>query len=174
MTIEREQDTWDSLIATTLSGWQIIRGKAVGAIWGLRGFGALLSLFWLIGLAAGAIHPARAVAGRVGRQPPHRIRRGARDLCLADCRKTSRALTTTIAGLLLLNVGYIAIVYPLILVFGDPYMPSHRLGIGFTPLWPSVSLLSYRRVACSFRRRLLAPVTGPVSTFARSSTGRCS
>ena len=57
VTLEREHDTWDSLIATRLSGWEIIRGKVVGAIWGLRGFGGLLSLFWLVGLAAGAVHP---------------------------------------------------------------------------------------------------------------------
>ena len=57
VTFERERDSWDSLLATPLSGWQIVRGKTVGAMWGLRGFGAILSLFWLVGLAAGAVHP---------------------------------------------------------------------------------------------------------------------
>jgi hypothetical protein len=55
--IEREADTWVSLTATPLSGWQIVRGKAIGALWNQRGFAAVLGFIWLLALATGAVQP---------------------------------------------------------------------------------------------------------------------
>lgn len=54
---EREEDTWTSLVATPLSGAEILRAKMFGAVWATRGMGFLMMAFWLIGLAAGALHP---------------------------------------------------------------------------------------------------------------------
>ena len=36
VTIERERDTWVSLTATPLTGWEFVRGKLVGAMWNQR------------------------------------------------------------------------------------------------------------------------------------------
>jgi ABC-type transport system involved in multi-copper enzyme maturation permease subunit len=147
VTIEREQDTWDSLIATPLSGWEIIRAKAVGAIWGLRGFGALFGLFWIVGLAAGAVHPLGLLLALlvVGVLTAFVVALGI--FASLSARTTGRALTMTIVTLLFLNAGYLGIAYPIVAIFTAPDPVSHRLAIGFTPLMPARSLLSYRDVA---------------------------
>jgi len=54
---EREQDTWLSLLATPLDGSEILRGKMLGPLRAAAPFGVTLGALWLIGLAAGAVHP---------------------------------------------------------------------------------------------------------------------
>ena len=56
-TSEREQDTWISLLATPLEGREILRGKMFGALRTTAQFGVTLLALWLLGLAAGAVHP---------------------------------------------------------------------------------------------------------------------
>ncbi len=143
VSFEREQDTWDSLIASPLSGWEILRGKGVGAIWGLRGFGGLLSLFWLVGLAAGAIHPLGLLLALLitGLLTWFVLALGIR--ASLSARKTSRALTITIAVLVFLNLGYLAVVYPILQVVRDPYESQQYVMIGCTPLIAGYALLSY-------------------------------
>ncbi|MFI5456759.1 MAG: ABC transporter permease subunit [Isosphaerales bacterium] len=146
VTVEREQDTWDGLISSPLTGWEILRGKAVGAIWGLRGFGGLLSLFWLVGLAAGAVHPlglllALLIAGLL---TWFVVALGTHASLKA--RTTSRALTTTVVILVFLNIGYAGVVFPLLVVFATPYK-WQSFEVGCTPLLASDALLSYPHVA---------------------------
>ncbi len=57
LTVEREEDTWVSLTSTPLTGWEIIRGKVLGAVWAQRGFLAIPLGLWSFGLAFGAVHP---------------------------------------------------------------------------------------------------------------------
>jgi hypothetical protein len=54
---ERERDTWLGLIATPLSGWEILRGKLFGVVWKTRGLGMANLLVWVLGLSSGALHP---------------------------------------------------------------------------------------------------------------------
>ena len=54
---EREQDTWTGLLATPLEGSEILRGKMLGPLRAIAPFGVTLGVLWLIGLAAGAVHP---------------------------------------------------------------------------------------------------------------------
>jgi ABC-type Na+ efflux pump permease subunit len=63
---ERERDTWRSLIATPLSGWEILRSKMLGPV--LRGRGGALTLIglWTVGLVAGAVHPLGFLAAVTG------------------------------------------------------------------------------------------------------------
>jgi ABC-type transport system involved in multi-copper enzyme maturation permease subunit len=146
ITVERERDTWDSLISTPLTGWEIIRGKLVGAVWGLRGFGGLISLFWLLGLAAGAVHPLGLLLSLlvVGLLTWFVTALGT--YASLTARTTSRALTITIATLLFLNVGYLGVLYPMIMVFSEPSEWRYP-GVGVTPVLASGSLLSYRQAA---------------------------
>jgi ABC-type transport system involved in multi-copper enzyme maturation permease subunit len=155
VTVERERDTWDSLIATPLTGWEIIRGKAVGAIWGLRGFGGLLSLFWLVGLAAGAVHPVGLLLALLVVSLLTWFVVALGTYASLAVRTTSRALTITIALLVFLNIGYFGILYPIILVFSDPE-EWHYPHVGMTPLLASASLLSYRQVANIIEASLVA------------------
>jgi hypothetical protein len=55
--LERERDTWPSLIATSLTGWEILRAKILAAMWRARVAGLTLIALWVVGLAAGAVHP---------------------------------------------------------------------------------------------------------------------
>ena len=54
---EREQDTWIGLLATPLEGSEILRGKMLGPLRATAPIGATLGALWIIGCAAGAVHP---------------------------------------------------------------------------------------------------------------------
>ena len=55
--VEREEDTWVSLTSTPLTGWEILKGKVLGAVWAQRGFAFVPLGLWALGLATGAVHP---------------------------------------------------------------------------------------------------------------------
>jgi ABC-type Na+ efflux pump permease subunit len=68
MILERERDTWQSLVTTTLTPWEILRAKMLAAIWRARPAGLTLIALWTVGLSAGALHPLgflNAVAGLI-------------------------------------------------------------------------------------------------------------
>ena len=146
---EREQDTWDSLIATPLSGWQIVRGKSVGALWSLRGFGALLGVFWFVGLAAGAIHPLGLLLALIVVAVLTWFVIALGMHFSLNSKKTSRALTATIVILLGLNVGYLGVLYPIWMVSREAGGFPHAF-VGCAPMVASYSLLSYSQVAQIF------------------------
>ena len=55
--VERMKETWTSLLATPMTGREIVRSAIRATAWRSRwGFGTVLVL-WTLGLAAGAIHP---------------------------------------------------------------------------------------------------------------------
>lgn len=54
---ERDRQTLDSLLTTTLSARQILWGKWWGCMLGLRRAWVWLGLIWLIGLVTGGLHP---------------------------------------------------------------------------------------------------------------------
>ena len=51
---ERDRDTWLSLISAPITPWEVLRGKFLGAVLGMRFFYGLLLVVWAIGLAMGA------------------------------------------------------------------------------------------------------------------------
>jgi hypothetical protein len=59
---EKERDTWLGLIATPLSGWEILRAKMIGAV--LRASGLVWTLLglWSVALLTGALHPLGLLA----------------------------------------------------------------------------------------------------------------
>src|SRR5262249_30277950 len=63
VTSERERDTWTSVVATPLSGFEILTAKWFGALWRLRWFLYLFGFLWTAGLAVGAIEPLGFLAG---------------------------------------------------------------------------------------------------------------
>ena len=54
--------TWESLLATTLRGHEIITAKMLGAVWKTRFGIALLLALWSAGMLTGALHPLGALA----------------------------------------------------------------------------------------------------------------
>lgn len=63
---EREQDTWISLLATSLDGDDILRGKMLGSLRLVVPLYAPLFVLLLVGVAAGAIHPVGLLLGTLG------------------------------------------------------------------------------------------------------------
>jgi ABC-type Na+ efflux pump permease subunit len=63
---EKERDTWHGLIATSLTGWEIVRAKMVGALWRARSVALTLIALWATGLLAGAVHPLGFVSAVAG------------------------------------------------------------------------------------------------------------
>jgi hypothetical protein len=63
---QRERGTWLGLIATPLSGFEILRAKMLGPVLSrLRGVLTLIAL-WTVGLMAGAVHPLGFLAAVTG------------------------------------------------------------------------------------------------------------
>ena len=62
---ELEQDTWIGLLATPLERGEILRGKMLGPLRATALFGVTLVVLWLIGCAAGAVHPLGLVSAIV-------------------------------------------------------------------------------------------------------------
>ncbi|MBI1324308.1 ABC transporter permease subunit [bacterium] len=55
--MEKEQDTWTTLLATTLTPREILAGKAFGAFWSWRWAFFHLLFFWFVATILGAINP---------------------------------------------------------------------------------------------------------------------
>jgi ABC-type transport system involved in multi-copper enzyme maturation permease subunit len=66
ITSERNRDTWSGLLATPLTGWEILRAKMLGALWRMRIYVGLTLSFWIVGAGLGAIHPAGLVLSFAG------------------------------------------------------------------------------------------------------------
>jgi hypothetical protein len=64
--VEKERDTWLGLLATPLSGWEILRAKMLGAIWRLRGYPLVLLALWAVALLTGALHPLGLLIALMG------------------------------------------------------------------------------------------------------------
>ena len=105
LTTEKEEDTWLSLIGTTLEGPEILRAKRLGALLRPRlMLGAILAL-WVVGVAAGSLHPAAIVL-----LPAEMVAIGAFASAMGTyfslrSRTTTRALSATLGILLALDVG---------------------------------------------------------------------
>ncbi len=63
---ERERGTWLGLIATPLSGWEILRAKMLGPVLSRRRGALTLIALWTVGLMAGAVHPLGFLAAVTG------------------------------------------------------------------------------------------------------------
>jgi hypothetical protein len=59
---ERKRDTWLALITTPLTAREILRGKALAALWKARWCGLTLVVFWAVGVASGSVHPLGLLA----------------------------------------------------------------------------------------------------------------
>ena len=55
--LEKERETWLGLIATPLSGSEILRAKMLGTLWRVRLSIVVTVGLWLLGLLSGAVHP---------------------------------------------------------------------------------------------------------------------
>ncbi|MDE2508914.1 MAG: ABC transporter permease subunit [Planctomycetota bacterium] len=133
LTSERERDTWISLIATPLEGWEIVRGKMVGAVWGYRWVLGLMAFYWLLGLVLGSIHPFGLVTAALVTAVYVWFATAVGVYFSLVSRTTTRAMAATIGLLIFLNGGYLFCVIPL-------RIESPPAFFGVTPMveWTSV------------------------------------
>jgi ABC-type transport system involved in multi-copper enzyme maturation permease subunit len=110
VTIEREKDTWVSLTATPLTGWELLRGKVLGAIWNQRGFAAVLIFLWALGLLTLGVHPLGVLASIIAVGLLTWFVAAVGVYTSLRTFSTSRALTTAILALAIGNG------YPLVLL----------------------------------------------------------
>jgi ABC-type transport system involved in multi-copper enzyme maturation permease subunit len=108
---EREDDSWLSLLGTTLTGGEILRGKALGALWRWKSLGLLCVFLWTLGLLAGAIHPLGYLLVMADFVVFSAFGLALGSLMSLKATKTSRAMAATMTVLFVCNVGYLMGVY---------------------------------------------------------------
>jgi ABC-type transport system involved in multi-copper enzyme maturation permease subunit len=141
--VEREEDTWVSLTSTPLTGWEILRGKALGAIWAQRGFGMVPLGLWTIGLLTGALHPLGFVGAALAFGVVTWMVAAVGVHASLRAGTTSKALGSTIAALAVLYG------YPIFIVMGAFWGTSgwktYELVVGIPPMLAIGPLVSYEQ-----------------------------
>jgi hypothetical protein len=149
---EKERDTWLGLIATPLTGPEIIRAKILGSLWRLRGLALTLAGLWTLGLLAGAVHPLgflTALAG-LGVTSGFYVALGTYRSLWAPDRK--RATEGTIGPvMLLLMTGLLPVVLP-------SRLTSAWLGALSPPFLAWASLFSYDDLQAAARSGAFPPL----------------
>jgi len=105
MTSERERDTWVSLVATPLTGGEIVRAKLLGAVWGARHAAAVAALLGLAGVLAGSVHPAGLVLAAAELSAYAAFAAALGTWVSLRSADTMRSAAGTVAGLMLAGVG---------------------------------------------------------------------
>ena len=109
---EREDDTWISLLGTTLTGWEVLRGKALGALWRWRAAGMMALSLWTFGLVAGAIHPLGYALTLALFATDTAFALALGSFVSLRARSTTRAMVATMTVLFVLNGGYLMCLFP--------------------------------------------------------------
>ena len=136
---EREDDTWISLLGTSLTGGEILRGKALGALHRWRAAGLAAVGLWTFGLVAGAIHPLAFALTLVLFAVYSAFALALGSFLGLRARSTTRAMVATMSVLFVLNGGYLMCVVPLVDRAGEVWVTA--------PIMPYVVALSAERYA---------------------------
>lgn len=151
VTYEREKETWVSLIATPLTGTEILQGKMLGSAWRVRLLIGALLLIWLIGFLCGAVHPIGLfLTILVASVYLFFIAMLGTYLSLVS-RSSARAISGTIAILLFLNGGYMFCCIP-IMINSGPGTGSEIVLAGMTPLIVTFAPFSFEDFDVLFLR----------------------
>lgn len=140
ITSEREEDTWISLLTTTLTPREILNAKALGALWRMRFVGASLLGLWIMAVLLGALSPLGATFAfiEVALFSWFALVLGLRFSLSA--RNTLRATAWTVLVLIICNGGYLMCCIPI-------FTNDNLAGMGCTPFLVGVVPVSYIEVA---------------------------
>ena len=141
---ERAKDTWSSLIATPLSGREILREKLLASIWRLRELLITILSLWTLGLICGAVHPLGYLAAIL-------TLASSTAFCLAAGQRAALIVEdhATAVGR---GLGWIVLPLSSGLL---PFLPrlacSVALGATSPPLVACLALVSYRELNAAWR-----------------------
>ncbi len=137
--VEREQDTWTSLLTTDLSSTEILKAKMLGAVWSLRWFFLPIGVVWIVSTLAGALHLFGLLLSIfvLGIFVWYAVSLGT--YFSLTSKTTTRALSWTVGLMLLSNLGYLIIAVwfindPIVLVGCTP-MILWLAGLSFEEVW---------------------------------------
>jgi ABC-type transport system involved in multi-copper enzyme maturation permease subunit len=133
---ERNNDTWASLLSTPLSGFEIMRGKVIGAFWSVRWLVVIWLALVLMGLIVGAVHPLGVLGVTLATATYLAFGCVLGMAYSLRARSSSRALVATLITLIILNGAYL-------IVFAPTQMRSALVLMGVTPFVEQSALLSY-------------------------------
>ncbi len=142
---EKAKDTWNSLIATSLSGREILLGKFRASLWRLRVLGTIMFVLWSLGLLSGAIHPLGYLAAMLtlASSTAFYVLFGV----MAATRAAARSSASAGVGMLILPIQ--TAILPFLLPAG---LNSVLWGVGSTPWVTWLSMVSYREVRGMFQQ----------------------
>jgi ABC-type Na+ efflux pump permease subunit len=146
VTMEREKDTWTSLVSTPLEGPEILKGKILGAIWRVRNELAALVLVWLIGLFCGAVHPLGFLVAILATSVFVAFIAILGTYFSLRCKSSVRGISATIAVLVFLNWGYLFCCAPMVMGPG-----SMIFAAGITPMVVTIAPFSFRELSDFFQ-----------------------
>lgn len=136
---ERDRDTWVSLLSTPLTGFEIIRGKVIGAFWSVRALLVVWLALVMMGLFLGAVHPLGVLAVTLATATYLAFGSVLGMACSLRARTSSRAVVSTLIALVILNGAYLPV-----------FLPWSRRSVlplvGVTPFVEEAALMSYRDV----------------------------
>jgi hypothetical protein len=142
--VEKERDTWLGLIATPLSGWEILRAKMLGAAWRARVLSLVMVGLWTAGLLAGAVHPVGFLASLAGLGVSSWACAAGGTYASLWSPNRKEATARIMLPLMLLPPSAM-------LLFLPPGWTSVLMGAGSMPFLAWASLLSYEDVAAAWR-----------------------
>jgi len=137
---ERDRDTWVSLVSTPLTVSEMLRGKFLGVVFGLRRLTTLLLLVWAVALAFGAVEPVLVVVS-VGFLAAYVTAFAWLGIfCSVTARTTTVATVRAVLAAAFFSGGYLIVgqfccCLPLMLVVPDPRILNNEL---LTPVWEVV------------------------------------
>jgi hypothetical protein len=102
------------LIATPLSGTEIIRAKMLGAIWSIRHTALVLTALWLLGVLAGSVHPIGVLAAVVELAAYTWLTAALGTWVSLRASHTMQALGRVMASLLVVSGGSLLVTLPIL------------------------------------------------------------
>lgn len=141
VTSEREKDTWVSLTATPLSAREIVSGKFLGSIWRVRALLGALLLIWIIGLVCGSVHPLGLLLAVLMTSIYLPFVAALGTFISLASRSSARAISGTVAILVVLNGGYLFCCVPM--MFSGPGSGGEIVFAGMTPFFVTMAPFSY-------------------------------
>jgi hypothetical protein len=161
---ERARSTWDSLLATSLGGRQILRAKMIGAVWKARWGIFLLLTLWSAGLLAGSIHPLGVAAAFLLLIASTWFAAALGTCASLVSREVAHATARTTIPLILLTGTFL-------FCYFSNRSTSIVLGAGSVPFVNVLCLVSYRDVSEAMGQGAFSYLT-EIAIFTNEGAGR--